>query len=177
MKKFLVRMQGPAVKCAGKVYDLLLATAEQCLENGKLKPLNKRILAVLEHLVHAQLKICEKRIQEYIEIQTGMIYSSDKDFVDLLNENRQDESNLPIQPVLFKSPPAAFPFARLANLNGLTQHRVEYTGELIFLYLNVAKRELCDYIPKYLVHSLIDNTFGRILDAVVNIEKKLGLET
>ncbi|XP_021950260.1 dynamin-1-like protein [Folsomia candida] len=86
VKKQIMLMASPAIHCAQEVHDLLSLTANKCFEDPRLKYLNRMIKGVVDDLLDDQLKHTITGINEYIKLQTGMIFSSDEVFVRLLTE-------------------------------------------------------------------------------------------
>jgi hypothetical protein len=77
-------MEPSAINCAQEVHDILSDTAELCFDEKRLPNLNVVIKDVVDELLDIHLAKVKEGINEYIQIQVGMIKSSDKKFAALL---------------------------------------------------------------------------------------------
>ncbi len=75
-----------------------------------------------------------------------------------------------VQRIVTTSTTAAFPMGTMKKNLGIEDDpRAICTRDLIIHYLHVMKREMGDYIPKYLMFHLADRTISKISDGVVSI--------
>lgn len=170
-------MQKPAIICAKEIHDILSFTAGNCLDDNRLQSLNDSIKRVVDGILEIQLKIVENGIEEYIKIQVGMIASSDEGFANLLSEG-PDASKLKMATQIINKSGfhqqeitetfTSFPVCiRNEFLNGSS--KTSYVKNLIHKYLTVLKREMSDYIPKYIMYHLANQTVEKITNGIVRI--------
>lgn len=168
-------MEVHCIDSAHSVHQLLSETAAKCSEEDRLACLNWVLQDAISNLLREQLKATVAGIKEHIRIQKGLIRSTDRAYVSLLNENPyrkeyQEEQEalqegVELSPVKPSNSASAFP---IMSINS-SKLPAGFTKALIAKYVSVVKKELCDYIPKYLVYCLIDQTIEKFRETVVCI--------
>jgi hypothetical protein len=84
VKEEIAKMQTPSIKLAQEVNFTLCRIVEQSLKNNRFDRLNKVISSAAKRVLDSQLKVVKNAIKEHLEIEAGMIFSSDINFQKLL---------------------------------------------------------------------------------------------
>jgi NMD protein affecting ribosome stability and mRNA decay len=87
VKEEIAKMEKPSIKLAEEVSFTLCRMAEQSLKKNRFDRLDKVISSAVKRVLDLQLKVTKNAIKEHLEIEQGMIFSSDDKFQKLLKVN------------------------------------------------------------------------------------------
>jgi hypothetical protein len=84
VKKEILLMEDPAIKCAVSVHKVLIRMVGQNIQKHRFDRLNKLMCCASVKVLDTQLKVTKKAIKEHMKIETGMISTLDAEFTELL---------------------------------------------------------------------------------------------
>jgi hypothetical protein len=87
VKEEIAKMQTPSIKLAQEVNLILCRMAEQSLKKNRFDRLDKVMSSAVKRVLDSQFKVTRNAIKEHLEIEQGMIFSSDDKFQKLLKVN------------------------------------------------------------------------------------------